>query len=118
MMVDLKQLILLIAEKKDVDADYSLDQGCVLPNADQATMIKIINYLYNYVGQHTKTTFPVALELKATQYVLTIVVYSESEVANLSINPQVVEAIISQNGQVKIIIDNPKLFRIVISFAK
>ena len=46
---DLKQLIYLIKDNKDFDANLILDEGCRIETEDPKPLIKPLNYIINYI---------------------------------------------------------------------
>ena len=46
--LDLKRLIQLIHDQKDIEAELILDEGCVINIEDQAPLVKIINYFLKH----------------------------------------------------------------------
>ena len=47
--IDLKRLIQLIYDSKDIQANLNLDEGCILKYDDQNTLVKVINYFLNFL---------------------------------------------------------------------
>ena len=46
--VDLKQLIMLIKDNKNFEANLILDEGCILMTEDPKPLVKVVNYIINY----------------------------------------------------------------------
>ena len=49
--VDLRDLILMIKEQKQVNANFSLEFDCVIETDNITPLIKVINYAINYINQ-------------------------------------------------------------------
>ena len=47
--VDLKRLIYMIKDTKNLNANLILDDGCVFDTADPKPLVKVINYIINYL---------------------------------------------------------------------
>jgi hypothetical protein len=45
--VDLKSLLFMIKENKNIEANLILDEGCLLETEDVKPLVKVINYLLN-----------------------------------------------------------------------
>ena len=50
--IDLKQLLHLIHDNKEFDVNFILDEGCVILADDPKPLIKVLNYLINYLLRH------------------------------------------------------------------
>ena len=74
--IDLKQLLFLIKENKKSTANLILDEGCTLKVADQKPLIKVINYLMNYLEQFTEHPLEISLDLFPDECSLTLLAYS------------------------------------------
>jgi len=78
--IDLKQLLYLIKENKaDMQANLILDEGCTISADDPKPLIKIINYLINYL--HGLTTHPleISLDLHADKCTLGLLAFVETK---------------------------------------
>jgi hypothetical protein len=83
--VDLKQLIMLIKENKNFDANLILDEGCVLMTDDPKPLVKVINYLINYLGQLSDQPLEISLDLRTSDQLLSLMVYTDkSELPEVS----------------------------------
>lgn len=116
--IDLKQYILMIADKKGIDASFSLDQGCQIITDDPKPLIKIINYFFNFVAEATKSPMEVILELRDKNYLLTFMSTSASALSNLALSDQVNDALKEYNASGEIIIDGDSTLRVAITFTK
>ena len=61
--VNLKQLIQLINDGKDIDTDLCLDEGCIIQVEDPKPLVKVINYVMNYLAQLSKGMMNISLDL-------------------------------------------------------
>ena len=75
--VDLKQLILLIKANKDFEANLILDEGCALMTDDPKPLVKVINYLINYLGQLSDKALEISLDLRSDDNLLSMMVYTD-----------------------------------------
>ena len=71
--VDMKQLLYAINDKKQMDVNFCMDEGCQLITTDKTALIKVINYLMNYMNSITETTLELGLELLPRKFVLNII---------------------------------------------
>ncbi|MBX7152917.1 hypothetical protein K1X84_14905 [bacterium] len=75
--INLKQLILLIKEHKDLSAHVCLDVGCVLPNTDPKPLLKIVNYCINYLRQLGNAEMQIDLDTHQWGYLLVMIVHTK-----------------------------------------
>jgi len=75
--VDLKKLILFIYDSKDINANLNLDSGCTVETDDQKPLVKVINYILNFLQQITDMPLEIGLELHSKESVLNLLAYTE-----------------------------------------
>ncbi len=75
--VDLKQLIMLIKANKDFEANLILDEGCVLMTDDPKPLVKVLNYLINYLGQQSEKPLEISLDLRSNDHLMSMMVYTD-----------------------------------------
>jgi hypothetical protein len=75
--VDLKKLLLLINDNKDIPANLILDEGCTFETEDPKPLIKVLNYLMNYLSQLTKQPLEIALDLRSSDYLMSLMAYTD-----------------------------------------
>ena len=61
--IDLKQLVHLIYENKDMAANLCLDEGCRIHAEDPKPLVKVINYLINVLKELTELPLEISLDL-------------------------------------------------------
>ncbi len=77
--IDLKQLLYLIKENKaDMQANMILDEGCTISSADPKPLIKILNYLINYLHGVTSHPLEISLDLHSDKCTLGLMALIES----------------------------------------
>ena len=115
--VDLRDLILMIKEQKQVNANFSLEFDCVIETDDVTPLIKVINYAINYVNQLTNQ--PQEISLNASMRGITIGFTTFTELTELpAINPQVQEALVTYNAVLEQKGESGKYTQLLISFEK
>ncbi|MEJ2053510.1 MAG: hypothetical protein P8X42_06280 [Calditrichaceae bacterium] len=78
-IIDLKNLLLLIDQGKDMNANLCLDEGCHITGEDSKTLVKVINYFINLLQPLTTLPLEIGLDLKEDGSLLTIMAYTETE---------------------------------------
>ncbi len=115
--VDLKQLIYLIKNNKDFNANLTLGEGCVLFTEDPKSLVKAINYFINYLSQLTTQPLEISLDLGDRDYLLILMAYSDkSELPEMS--AQLDEALKEYNATKNIKHESGKYIQIQVRFEK
>jgi len=76
-MTNLKTLLIMIKDNKDFDANLILDEGCILNTDDQTSLIKVLNYLINYLKQLTDKPLEIGLDLRSADYLLSMMAFTD-----------------------------------------
>ncbi len=114
---DLKQLIYLIKDNKDFDANLILDEGCGIDTEDPKPLIKSLNYLINYLKQLTQNPLEISLDLRDKDCLLSLMAYSDA--AELpEISEQLDESLKIYNASKKVIHEKGKYIQIKVNFIK
>ena len=113
--VDLRDLILMVKEQKQVNANFSLEFDCVIETDNVTPLIKVINYAINYINQLTDQ--PQEISLNASMRGITIGFTTFTERTELpAINPQVNEALVPYNAILEQKGESGKYTQLLISF--
>jgi hypothetical protein len=95
--VDLRKLILMIKDQKEINANFSLEFDCEIETDDIKPLVKVINYAINYIGQLADQ--PQEISLNASMSGITMGFTTFTEAVDLpAINPQVNEALVPYNA--------------------
>lgn len=114
---DLKQLIYLIKDNKDFEANLILDEGCGIDTEDPKPLIKSLNYVINYLKQIAKAPLEISLDLREKDYLLSLMAYTES--AELpEISDQLDESLKLYNATKNVVHEKNKYVQIKINFEK
>lgn len=115
--VDLKQLIFLIKENKDFEANLILDEGCIFESIDPKPLVKIINYTINYLNQLSDTPLEISLDLRSSDYLLSLMAYTDkTEIPPIS--AELNDALKNYKGSLELVHDAGKLVQIKVSFKR
>ncbi len=117
-LVDLKKLLILINEnKKDVPANLILDEGCTFETDDPKPLIKVLNYLINYLHQFARQPIEISLDLRSADYLLSLMVYTDS--ADLPpVSDQIDGALKDYKAKLEKIHETGKYLQFKISFSR
>ena len=95
--IDLRNLILMIKEQKQINANLALEFDCFIEANDVKPLVKVINYAINYITQLTDQ--PLQISLNASMSGITIGFTAFIVSLDLpAINPQVNEALVLYNA--------------------
>jgi len=112
---DLRDLILMIKEQKQIDANLALEFGCNIETDDVKPLVKVINYAINYVRQLTDQ--PLQISLNASFSGFTIGFTASTVSLDLpDINPKVNEALIPYHAVLEQKSEPGKYAQVLISF--
>jgi hypothetical protein len=115
--VDLKQLLLLIKDSKNIRANLCLDEGCVLNTDDPKPLVKVINYFINYLSPLSAQPLEISLDLSDKNMLLTMLAYS-AEAAIPEPSPKIPEALIPYNARHELIHEPGRFVQIKINFSR
>lgn len=114
--VDLKQLIMLIKANKDFEANLILDEGCALMTEDPKPLVKVLNYIINYLGQLSDKPLEISLDLRTNDNLLSIMVYTDkTELPEVS--TEIEDVLKSYKATLERIHESGKYLQFKVSFA-
>jgi hypothetical protein len=114
--VDLKQLLQLINDQKNLDSNLILDAGCVIFTDDQSALIKIINYFLNYLQQLSERTMEISLDLRGDSILLMLMAFTEKE-SLPEISPNLTGALSNFNAKYELIHKAGQYVQIKVEFS-
>ena len=115
--IDIKQLIYLIKDNKDFNANLILDEGCVILTEDPKSLVKVLNYIINYLSKLTTQSLEISLDLREKDYLLSLMAYSDtSELPEMS--DQLDDALKEYKATKNIMHESGKYIQIKLSFEK
>jgi len=115
-MLDLRQLILKIQEQKQMKANLSLEFDCEIDTADPKPLVKVINYIINYLQALTDNAIEISLNAHRSGYMIGFAVFTDkTDLPALS--DQLNEALQVYNASVEQTHEEGKFVRIIITFA-
>ena len=95
--IDLRDLLLMIKEQKQLDANFALEFDCVIETEDVKPLVKVINYAINYISQLTDQQLQISLNASMSGITIGFTAFiSTTELPE--INPQVNEALVPYNA--------------------
>ena len=115
--IDLRNLILMIKEQKQINTNLALEFDCLIETDDVKPLVKVINYAINYINQLTDQ--PLHISLNATMKGITISFTAFTVSLDLpEINPKVNEALVPYNAVLEQKGEPGKYIQLLINFRK
>ena len=115
--IDLKGLIRLIDDQKDIETNLILDEGCVIEAEDQKPLIKILNYIINYLASITDKPLAISLDLMGEGPLMTLMAYTDT-LPESPLSPNVAEALKNYNASLMVLDDSGSYVQVKIQFKK
>ena len=75
--MDLRNLMMMIKEKKEMNANMSLEFDCILEADDPASLIKVVNYIINYLTPLTDRAIEISLNAHRVGSMLSFAAFTE-----------------------------------------
>ena len=114
--IDLKQLLHLIHDNKEFDVNFILDEGCIIYAEDPKPLIKVLNYLINYLTPLTGQPLEISLDLRGNDMLLSMMAYTDQS-SLPAVSDQVSDAIKDYNGKLDQIHEAGKYLQFKLSFS-
>ena len=115
--IELKGLLTYILQNKDVESRTELSTEYILPSNDPKPLIKIINYLLNYLKQMTKDPIDISLKEQSMGCLLSFIISTDyDELPALSDN--LVDALKLYNGAMRVVFEKAMYLQILICFCR
>ncbi|MCB0280473.1 MAG: hypothetical protein KDD94_13280 [Calditrichaeota bacterium] len=113
--VDLKQLMYMIYENKDIEINFAMDAGCMFEAADKKPLIKVLNYVLNYTNELTKSPLEVGLDLMGDKCVLNVMaITTEANIPDM--NNQLADALKPYGATIERVVDPGKFVQVKMTF--
>lgn len=113
--VDLKQLMYMIYENKDIDMNFAMDSGCTFEAEDKKPLIKVLNYVLNYTNELTKSPLEVGLDLIGEKCVLNIMA-TTTEATIPDMNDQLGGALSTYGASIERVVEPGKFVQVKLTF--
>ncbi len=113
--IDLRDLLIKIKEKKELEATLMLEFDCRLEVEDPTMLIKVINYAINYVKEMSETPMQMSLNATNRGYSMSFTIATEKE-AFPPLNQKVAEALKQYNGTIALDGEPGKYVQMSLSF--
>ncbi|MBN2366470.1 MAG: hypothetical protein EH225_11090 [Calditrichaeota bacterium] len=113
--VDLRELVMMIKEKKGMDASLALEFDCKIEIDDIEPLVKVINYSINYINQLSEQRMQIALYAGEKSHSLAFTTFT-SIVDFPPLSEKIPEALQSYNAEIVFEGDPGKFAQIQLKF--
>ncbi len=113
--IELKSLIRLIDDQKDVETNLILDEGCVVQAEDKTALIKMINYLFNYLSSLTDRPLEISLDLMHDGSLLTFMAFTDTP-PETPLSNNLHDALKNYNATLDVVQESGKYIQVKIHF--
>lgn len=113
--VDLRTLIKSIAEKKELNANLSLEFDCTLQTTDHIPLVKVINYIMNFLSPLSENKMEISLNAAEESYIMSFIVATEKSDIE-PINEQVKTVLADYHGTLTLVHEPGKYVQLQIKF--
>ena len=100
-----------------MEVNLILDEGCFLETDDIKPLVKVINYLLNYLQQLTDKPIEIGLDLRGKDYLMSFLAYSTANELP-EVSDQIEEALKPYNATLEKRFDAGKHVQLKIHFGK
>lgn len=113
--IDLGNLLNYILKNKDVNASAHINPDCFVKSGDPKPLVKIINYLLNYLHEITQDTIDVSLKTQSEGCLLCFIASTdEKQLPPLSENLK--DTLRDYNAAIKVVFEEGKYAQLLICF--
>lgn len=84
MTIDLRELMLLIKQNKNFDSHLCLDLGCTIEGDDAKPLIKVFNYIINFLKKAGRGEIQIDLDSHHAKHQLVFIVHTEQTIFPVS----------------------------------
>ena len=113
--LDLRKLIIQIKEQKNLNANLSLEFDCVLHTTDHIPLVKVINYMLNYLTALGDKAIEISLNAAEDSYLLSFIIATDKPELP-AVNEQVSGTLADYNGTLDVIHEAGKYVQMQIKF--
>jgi len=114
--IDLRSLLLMIEEKKKMDANLALEYDCIIEADDITPLVKVINYAINYIDNVAENQQQISLNCSMSGITMGFTAFTEqpelpplNDQVSMALEPY--NAILEQKGE------SGKYAQLLITFA-
>jgi len=116
-MLDLRDLMKKIQEQKQMNANLSLEFDCIVETDDPTPLIKVINYIINYMTPLTDKPLEISVNAQMSGVLFSFSIFTEQTTFS-PLSDQLDAALLNYNASYQVKQEEGKYFQIIITFKK
>jgi hypothetical protein len=113
--MDLRDLMMMIKEKKDMNANMSLEFDCSVETDDPSSLVKVINYIINYLSPLTDRAIEISLNAHRGGSMLSFAAFTEAATVP-TVSDQIEGALEAYNATLEVTHKEGQYVQIIITF--
>jgi hypothetical protein len=113
--IEIGNLLKYITEKKDIKSNLNIDQTCTIDAGDPKPLIKIFNYLINYLNQINEGVIDISLKEQSEGCLLCLIISTSSNQLP-PMSDKLQNALEIYNAAMRIVFEEGKYAQILINF--
>jgi hypothetical protein len=113
--MDLRKLMMMIQEKKEMNANMSLEFDCEVNTDDPTPLIKVINYIINYLTPLTDRAIEISLNAYREGSMLSFAAFTE-QTDLPEVSSQVEDTLKEVNANLKVTHKEGEYIQMIINF--
>jgi hypothetical protein len=113
--IEIGNLLKFITENKDIKSNLTIDYDYKINATDPKPLIKILNYLINYLNQISEGLIDISLKEQSKGCLLCLII-STSKIQLPPISKNLEEALKSYHAAMRIVFEEGKYAQILINF--
>ena len=116
-MLDLRDLMRKIQDQKQMNANLSLEFDCIIETEDPTPLIKVINYIINYLTPLTDKPLEISVNAQMSGVLFSFSIFTE-QTSFPPLSEQINDALQNYNASYEVKQEEGKYFQIIITFVK
>jgi len=113
--IEIGNILKYITENKDIKSNLKIDQTCTINAGDPKPLIKIINYLINYLTQISEGIIDISLKEQSAGCLLCLIISTNSTTLP-PVSDSLETALKNYNAAMRIVFEEGKYAQILINF--
>jgi hypothetical protein len=113
--IEIGNLLKYITENKPIKSNLTIDQTCTINAADPKPLIKILNYLLNYLDQISEGIIDISLKEQSEGCLLCLIISTSSKTLP-PVSENLETALKKYNAAMRIVFEEGKYAQILINF--
>ena len=115
--IDLGSLLKFVVENKNVKTDLKIDKACTIPADDPKPLVKILNYILNYLKLNSKDVIDINLKRQSRGCLLCFIISTDAQKLP-PVSDKLKEVLRSYNATMRIVFESGMYVQTLIYFCR